>query len=87
MGVCVCVCVCVFGSGLTSAARHMGVSATEERGSLLQLSDGTTLDKKNNHPRDSRREEHCSRCDIMLDEARLAQGKSRGQSRIVFALS
>ena len=31
--------------------------------------------KKKNHPRDSRREEHCSTCDIMLDQARSAQGK------------
>ena len=38
----------------------------------------TTLDKKKNHPRDSRREERCSTCDIMLDQARSAQGKSRG---------
>ena len=36
----------------------------------------TTLDKKQkNHHRDSRREERCSRCDIMLDQARSAQGK------------
>ena len=46
----------------------------------------TTLDKKRNHPRDSRREERCSRCDIMLDQARSLQGKSCGQSRIAFAL-
>ena len=47
----------------------------------------TTLDKKKkNHPRDSRREERCSTCDIMLDQARSAQGKSRGQSRIGLAL-
>ena len=38
----------------------------------------TTLDKKKNHTRDSRREERCSTCDIMLDQARSAQGKSRG---------
>ena len=38
----------------------------------------TTLDKKKNHPRDSRREERCSMCDIMLDQAQSAQGKSRG---------
>ena len=37
--------------------------------------------KKKNHPRDSRREEHCSKCDIKLDHAWTAQGKSRGQSR------
>ena len=43
----------------------------------------TTLAKKKNHPRDSRREERCSTCDIMLDQAR---GKSRGQSRIGLAL-
>ena len=42
--------------------------------------------KKKNHPRDSRREERCSTCDIMLDQARSAQGKSRGQSRIGLAL-
>ena len=47
---------------------------------------GTTLAKKKNHPRDSRREERCSTCDIMLDQARSAQGKSRGQSRIGLAL-
>ena len=46
----------------------------------------TTLDKKKNHPRDSRREERCSTCDIMLDQARSAQGKSRGQSWIGLAL-
>ena len=34
--------------------------------------------KKKNHPRDSRREERCSTCDIMLDQVRSAQGqKSR----------
>ena len=38
--------------------------------------------KKKNDLRDSRREERCSMCDIMLDHARSAQGKSRGQSRI-----
>ena len=48
--------------------------------------DSTTLAKKKNHPRDSRREERCSMCDIMLDQARSAQGKSRGQSRIGLAL-
>ena len=32
--------------------------------------------KKKNHHRDSRREERCSTCDIMLDQARSAQGKS-----------
>ena len=31
------------------------------------------------HPRDSWREEHCSTCDIMLDHAWSAQGKSCGQ--------
>ena len=46
----------------------------------------TTLAKKKNHPRDSPREERCSTCDIMLDQARSAQGKSRGQSRIGLAL-
>ena len=45
----------------------------------------TTLAKKKNHPRDLRREERCSTCDIMLDQARSAQGKSRGQSRIGLA--
>ena len=34
--------------------------------------------KKKNHARDSRREERWSMCDIMLDHARSAQGKSRG---------
>ena len=41
----------------------------------------TTLDKKRNHPRDSRREERCSTCDIMLDQARSRRAKvadSRG---------
>ena len=42
--------------------------------------------KKKNHHRDSRREERCFTCDIMLDQARSAQGKSRGQSRIGPAL-
>ena len=45
----------------------------------------TTLAKKKNHPRDSRWEERCSTCDIVLDQARSAQGKSRGQSRIGLA--
>ena len=38
--------------------------------------------QKKNHPQNSRREERCSTCDIMLDQARSAQGKSRRQSRI-----
>ena len=38
--------------------------------------------QKKNHLRDSWREERCSTCDIMLDHAQSAQGKSRGQSRI-----
>ena len=42
--------------------------------------------QKKNHPRDSRQEERCSTCDIMLDQARSAQGKSRGQSRIGLAM-
>ena len=42
--------------------------------------------KKKNHHQDSLREERCSTCDIMLDQARSAQGKSRGQSRIGLAL-
>ena len=33
--------------------------------------------KKKNHLRDSRREERCSTCDIMLDHKRSAQGKVR----------
>ena len=37
---------------------------------------------KKNHPRDSQQEERCSTWDIMLDQARSARGKSRGQSRI-----
>ena len=32
--------------------------------------------KKKNHHQDSRRKERCSTCDIMLDQARSAQGKS-----------
>ena len=31
--------------------------------------------KKKNHPRDLRREECCSTCDIMLDDTRSTQGK------------
>ena len=46
----------------------------------------TTLDKKKNHPRDSRREERCSTCDIMLDQARSAQGKSDQRLSATFAL-
>ena len=33
--------------------------------------------KKKNHPQDSRREERCSTCDIMLDHKRSAQRKVR----------
>ena len=36
----------------------------------------TTLAKKKNHHRDSRREERCSRCDIMFDQARSARRAS-----------
>ena len=43
----------------------------------------TTLDKKKNHHRDSRREERCSTCDIMLDHARSAQGQVRSATIIV----
>ena len=46
----------------------------------------TTLAKKKNHPRDSRREERCSTCDIMLDQARSAQGKSDPRLSATFAL-
>ena len=46
----------------------------------------TTLDKKKNHHRDSRREERCSTCDIMLDQARSAQGKSDPRLSETFAL-
>ena len=49
-------------------------------------SDTTTLDKKKNHHRDSRREERCSTCDIMLDQARSAQGKSDPRLSATFAL-
>ena len=38
--------------------------------------------KKKNHSRDLRWEERCSFTDIVLDDARSAQVKSRGQSRI-----
>ena len=34
--------------------------------------------KKKNHPRDSRREERCSTCDIMLDQRRAKVADSRG---------
>ena len=46
----------------------------------------TTLDKKKTHHRDSRREERCSTCDIMLDQARSAQGKSDLRLSATFAL-
>ena len=46
----------------------------------------TTLDKKKNHHRDSRREERSSTCDIMLDHARSAQGKSDPRLSATFAL-
>ena len=42
--------------------------------------------KKKNHPRDSQREERCSTCDIMLDQARSAQGKSDPRLSATFAL-
>ena len=42
--------------------------------------------KKKNHHRDSRREERCSTCDIMLDQARSAQGKSDPRLSATFAL-
>ena len=48
--------------------------------------DSTTLAKKKNHHRDSRREERCSTCDIMLDQARSAQGKSDPRLSATFAL-
>ena len=38
----------------------------------------TTLAKKKNHPRDSRREERCSTCDIMLDQRRAKVADSHG---------
>ena len=44
------------------------------------------LDKKKNHHRDSRLEERCSRCDIMLDQARSAQGKRDPRLSATFAL-
>ena len=50
------------------------------------LSTHTTLAKKKNHHRDSRREERCSRCDIMLDQARSAQGKSDPRLSATFAM-
>ena len=47
----------------------------------------TTLDKKKkNHHRDSRREERCSTCDIMLDQAWSAQGKFDPRLSATFAL-
>ena len=49
----------------------------------------TTLAEKKNHHRDSRREERCSTCDIMLDQARSAQGaegKSDPRLSATFAL-
>ena len=42
--------------------------------------------QKRDHPLDSRREECCSTCDIMLDQGRSAHGKSRRQSRIGLAM-
>ena len=69
---------------MTAPFHHMRICSS---GSCrLGASLATTLDKKKNHHRDSRREERCSTCDIMLDQARSAQGKSRGQSRIGLAL-
>ena len=46
----------------------------------------TTLDKKKNHHRNSRREERCSTCDIMLDQAWSAQGKYDPRLSASFAL-
>ena len=74
------------------SCRVATINRVERRGERLRVSSRraststTTLAKKKNHPRDSRREERCSTCDIMLDQARSAQGKSRGQSRIGLAL-
>ena len=42
--------------------------------------------KKKNHHWDLRREERCSTCDIMLDQARSAQGKSDPRLSATFAL-
>ena len=42
--------------------------------------------KKKNHHRDSRREERRSTCDIMLDQARAAQGRSDPRLSTTFAL-
>ena len=63
--------------------QHYGISVCWL---IAQGAVSTTLAKKKNHHRDSRREERCSTCDIMLDQARSAQGKSRGQSLIGLAL-
>ena len=53
---------------------------------LCVAAQSTTLAKKKNHHRGSRREERCSTCDIMLDQARSAQGKSDPRLSATFAL-
>ena len=74
-----------------SKSAHMFISSKHRQSgdatrSSLSMSDGTTLAKKKNHHRDSRREERCSTCDIMLDQARSAQGKSDPRLSATFAL-
>ena len=70
-----------------SNARQGSAASHRCTGTAIHSMQGTLYypGQKKNHPRDSRREEHCSRCDIMLDQTRSAQGKSRGQSRIGLA--
>ena len=58
----------------------------KQQSECTETSRSTTLDKKKNHHRDSRREERCSTCDIMLDQARSAQGKSDPRLSATFAL-
>ena len=58
----------------------------DQHRSSARMSENTTLAKKKNHHRDLRREERCSTCDIMLDQARSAQGKSDPPLSATFAL-
>ena len=53
-----------------------GPSAANEKNSVRRQFALLPWTKKKNHHQDSRRKERCSTCDIMLDQARLAQGKS-----------
>ena len=66
----------------------MHISPGQHRNTSRTLMAGThtTLAKKKNHHRDSRWEERCSTCDIMLDQARSAQGKFDPRLSATFAL-